>query len=79
VVKAVEFFAGISSAKPINVTDSKGHNDTLTRNPSMGNLLSGNLVKIPLPPAVTDAAHPFTLFFDNNSMEDLWMAITWGG
>jgi hypothetical protein len=20
-----------------------------------------------------------TLYFDNNSMEDLWLAITWGG
>jgi hypothetical protein len=34
---------------------------------------------VPLPAAITDATSPpLTLFFDNNTMEDLWMAITWG-
>jgi len=63
----------------VNITDSKANNDTLVRNPLLGNLLAGNLVKIPLPAAITDTTHPpLTLFFDNNSMEDLWIAITWG-
>jgi hypothetical protein len=32
-----------------------------------------------LPAAVTDATHPpLILNFDNNSMEDLWIAIKWG-
>jgi len=78
VVKAVEFFAEMSPTTPINVKDAKGNSDTLVSNPLIGGLLSGNLVKIPLPLAVTDAARPFTLFFDNNSMEDLWIAIKWG-
>jgi hypothetical protein len=78
VVKAVQFFAETASTTPINVTDGKGHGDTLVSNPLLGNLLSGSLTKIPLPLAVTDVAHPFNLFFDNNSMEDLWIAIKWG-
>jgi len=61
VLKAVEFFAETSSTTPIDVTDRKGNSDSLASNPLMGNLLAGNLVKIPLPLAVTDVAHPFTL------------------
>ena len=78
IVKSVEFFAKSSSTASINVIDSKGNTDTLVSNPLLGTLLAGSLVKITPPPAVTDPAHPFTLFFDNNSMEDLWIAITWG-
>jgi hypothetical protein len=45
----------------------------------MGNLLVGSLSKIALLAAISDATHPpLTLYFDDNSMEDLWMAITWG-
>ena len=53
--------------------------DTLTQNPLLGNLLTGSLVNIkPLPEAVSDTTHgPFTLYFDSNSMEDLWLAVTW--
>jgi Tc toxin complex TcA C-terminal TcB-binding domain len=78
VIKAVEFFAEISSITSISVTDSHGNIDKLVSNPLLGNLLSGSLAKILPPPAVTDPAHPFTLFLDNNSMEDLWIAIKWG-
>jgi hypothetical protein len=47
--------------------------------PSDGSLLSGILSHIPPPAAVTDAAHPpLTLRFDDNSMSDVWLAITWG-
>ena len=79
-IKAVEFFAEMLTANTtVNITNSKANNDTLVRNPLLGNLLAGNLVKIPLPAAITDTTHPpLTLFFDNNSMEDLWIAITWG-
>ena len=73
-VKAFELFAESSSTTPVNVTGAGSV--TLVSNPLMGNLLSGNLV--PPPSAVTDPAHPFNLFFDNNSMVDLWIAITWG-
>jgi hypothetical protein len=54
-------------------------NDTLSENPLLGDLLTGSLSNISRPAAVTDATHPpLTLYFDNNSMEDLWLAITWG-
>jgi hypothetical protein len=77
VVKAIQFFAETASTTPVNITDGKGHGDTLVSNPLLGNLLAGSLVKIPKPPAV-DEAHPFNLLFDNNTMQDLWIAIQWG-
>lgn len=84
-VKAVEFFAEMppsSSTATININDQaamSGNNDTLARNPLLNNLLTGNLNKIALPAAITDATHPpLTLYFDNNTMDDLWLAITWG-
>jgi hypothetical protein len=59
--------------------DLSGNADALTKNPAMGNLLVGSLSKIALPASISDATHPpLTLYFDDNSMEDLWMAITWG-
>lgn len=85
-LKAVHFFAEMTSADTtpsINVygkADKSGNPDTLARDPLLGNLLAGSLTKItPLPAAITDATNPpLTVYFDNNSMEDLWLAITWG-
>jgi hypothetical protein len=84
-LKAVEFFAEMppsDNTPSINLNDKpdkSGNSDTLVRNPSLGNLLAGSLTKIAPPAAITDATHPpLTLFFDNNSMEDLWLAVTWG-
>jgi hypothetical protein len=82
-VKAVEFFAQMPStgASVVNINDAAnmtGHNTALVKNPLLGNLISGSLGSNALPPPVTDAAHPFVRYFDDNSMEDLWMAITWG-
>jgi hypothetical protein len=76
-VKAVEFFSETTAAT-INIT-SAGNTDTLTRNSLLNNLLTGNLTKIALPAAITDSTHPpLSLTFDNNAMNDLWIAITWG-
>jgi hypothetical protein len=84
-LKGVEFFAEMpqgDNTPSININDKadkSGNNDTLPRNPLLGNLLVGSLSKIPLPAAITDAAHPpLTLYFDDNSLKDLWLAITWG-
>jgi len=81
----VEFLAQMlptNKASTVNINDKadlSGNADALTKNPAMGNLLAGSLNKIALPAAVTDGTHPpLTLYFDDNSMEDLWMAITWG-
>jgi receptor-binding and translocation channel-forming TcA subunit of Tc toxin len=84
-LKAVEFFAEMPPANKTSVinvstqSNKGGKNDTLVKNPLLGNLLVGSLANIkPLPPAITDPAHPLTLYLDNNSMTDLWLAITWG-
>jgi hypothetical protein len=85
-LKAVQFFAEMTPADTtpsINVygkADKSGNSDTLARDPLLGNLLAASLTKItPLPAAITDATNPpLTVYFDNNSMEDLWLAITWG-
>jgi hypothetical protein len=84
-VKAIEFFAEmpqLSATTTINMNSQAnlgGNNDTLTVNPVLNNLLVGSLNKIALPSAITDATHPpLTIYFDNNSMEDLGLAITWG-
>lgn len=75
-IKGVEFFAEMSTAKTtVTMTDTNGKQYTLAANPAMGGLLVGSLNK-PFPPAVSDAA--LSLTFDANSMEDLWLAITWG-
>jgi hypothetical protein len=86
-LKAIEFFAEMPSGDTtttININNQPDlagtKKDTLVKNPLVGNLLTGSLAKnIPLPAAITDAKHPpLLLYFDNNSMEDLWIAITWG-
>jgi hypothetical protein len=79
-VKAVQLFAEMAPGKTaVTVSDAGGNSDTLARNPLMGGLLAGKLAHIPLPAAITDATHPaLTLRFDDNSMSDLWLAITWG-
>ena len=84
-VKALEFFAEMptsSSTATININskaDLSGNNYTLAKNPLLNNLLTGSLPPAALPAAITDATHPpLTLYFDNNSMDDLWLTITWG-
>jgi hypothetical protein len=84
-IKGVEFFVEMPSGDTTitvdmnDKADKSGNKDSLVKNPLLGNLLSGALNKIATPSAVTDATHPaLTLHFDNNSMENLWLAITWG-
>ncbi|HEY2231723.1 MAG TPA: hypothetical protein VGI22_29080, partial [Xanthobacteraceae bacterium] len=83
--KGVEFFAEMAAGDTtatVNLNDKadqSGKRDSLVKNPQLGNLLSGSLAKIALPAAVSDATHPpLTLYFDHNSMENLWMSINWG-
>lgn len=52
--------------------------DSLNRTPSIGNLIAGNLGKIDKPATITDANKPCTLYFDNDSMEELWITVAWG-
>lgn len=82
-LKAVEFFVQMPAGDKtttLNGSDQAqgGNTFALSRNPLLGNLLVGNLPKASLPAAVTDAAHPLSLYFGHNSMDDLWVTITWG-
>jgi hypothetical protein len=51
-----------------------GQTDALTPNAALGNLLTGSLSNIALPAPVG----PFTLFFEDNSLDELWLAARWG-
>ena len=84
-LKAVQFFAEMApgdKTTTIHLNDKaagSGNSDTLALDPAMGGLLSGALTKIALPATVTDSTHPgLDVFLDNNSMQDLWIALTWG-
>ncbi len=84
-VLAVQFFAQMdpaNSATTVNINDKpdlSGKADTLVPDPLLNNLFTGTLTNIALPAAISDATHPpLTLYFDNNAMDDLWLAITWG-
>jgi hypothetical protein len=84
-LKGIQFFAEMPSgaATLVNVNikpDLSGNNYTLVADPLLNNLLTGSIGKADYPAAISDATHPpLTLYFDNNSMNDLWMALTWGG
>ena len=60
----------------VNDVPTAGIKDTLAKDIALGNLLVGKLVNITLPPAPTGE---LKLFFDDNGIEDLWIAITWSG
>jgi len=84
-LKKVALFAEMlpgDTAGSVNVydkADRSGKTDALNRDPNLGNLVTGGLAQIALPAAVTDATHPpLTLHLDDNSMKDLWVALTWG-
>jgi hypothetical protein len=51
-----------------------GQSDTLKSNSALGKLLTGTLSNIELPAAVGQ----FTLFFADNSLDELWLAVKWG-
>ena len=77
-VKQVKLFAKtIASIKVSDKVDANGKLDEagkIALNGLLGELRTGELAK-------TESLSPtgqLTLFFGNNSMEDLWLALTWG-
>lgn len=79
-IRRVDFFVK-TEQDSVEIYDSidengapAGNNDTLVSDPSLGELRAGSLTNIPLPPPTGS----FTLYFDGNSMEELWLAVTWG-
>lgn len=83
-LKAVALFAEMTDGNIVNLSifekaDKSGKIDSLNQNPALGNLLTGSLLHIPRPRAVSDRQHPqLTLYFDQNSMKNLWLTVTWG-
>lgn len=80
-VKSVQFFA--ETANPTSFYDgantATAKADALALNPLLG-LMAGSLSNVPLPPVVDPAnppPPPYTVYCDNHSMTDLWMAVTW--
>jgi hypothetical protein len=77
-IRWVNLFARTSNTDRVQVSDKddgSGILDSLyITDPSMGSLLQGGLVNIPLPPPTGQ----FTLFFDDTTMDDLWIEVKWG-
>jgi Tc toxin complex TcA C-terminal TcB-binding domain len=59
----------------VDQNDATVKKDLLARDTTFGNLLLGKLTQIALP---TNPVGEFQLFFDDNTMEDVWIAVTWG-
>jgi hypothetical protein len=73
-LKQMEFFAQTTNNVTLNdKADGTGNKDALVPDRTM-NLQAGSLKNIPLPAALGT----FTLYLGNNSMDDLWLAMTWG-
>lgn len=74
-IKRVDFLAKTNKNIDISTNvDGTGNIDTLVKEPSLGNLRTGKLTNIPLPAP----SGLFAVYFNDNSMEDLWLALTWG-
>jgi hypothetical protein len=79
-VKRVDFFAK-KGKDPMKITenaDGTGETDTLTKDNLFGNLWRGQLTHIPQIDQSAPLSIKFNLNFTDNSMEDLWLAVTWG-
>jgi hypothetical protein len=57
-----------------SATDNTKEDALTNADKSFGDLVSGKLAKIPLPAPVGN----FTLFFNDNTMSDLWITASWG-
>src|SRR5262249_39558621 len=72
-VKRVDLFAknARTDVKITDRADGTGQPDTLIKDTAMGELRAGKLTNIPLP----TPTGKFTLYFSDNSMDDLWLAL----
>ncbi|UVO28152.1 hypothetical protein [Bradyrhizobium arachidis] len=57
-------------------TDGATKHDTLTKDVTMGKVLTGNFTSMALPAAPVG---DLKLFFDDKELGDLWIAVTWSG
>jgi len=78
ILKRVDIFAKLTkdTATTIEVfenSNATGNQDSLDKDTYLNNFRVGKLTNIQLPAAIGE----FTLYFTDNSMEDLWLALTW--
>ncbi len=78
-LKSVRLFAKPTDKTKATITLSAqpnggGNVDQLDKDPSLRNLLAGKLKNIARP----NPTGKVTLFLDDNTMDDLWLAVTWG-
>ncbi|MBK9316761.1 MAG: hypothetical protein IPM55_21325 [Acidobacteria bacterium] len=89
VAKRVDLFAGESKDTKNEIEfssmlDNAGDldstvKDKLVKDPAFPGLRVGKLDKVPLPKPIHSAPEEvFTMYFNDNSMEELWIALTWG-
>jgi len=79
VLKRVDIFAKPTKDTETNIevfdnSDAAGDPDSMDKDSSLNDARVGKLTNIQLPAAIGE----FTLYFNDNSMEDLWLALTWG-
>jgi hypothetical protein len=72
--KATPVPARIDIADKADKNDADANKDTLSKDVALGSLLAARFQNIALPAPEGD----FTLFVDDNSLEDLWIFLTWG-
>jgi hypothetical protein len=80
-VERVEFFAKNGKAPMDIITenaDGTGNIDSLTQDKSLGDLWRGQLTHLPQIDQNASLSIKFNLNFTNNSMKNLWLALTWG-
>jgi hypothetical protein len=72
---AVTFYA--HTGKDVRISDApggSGNNDTLAEDDTIAGYRSGHLKNIALP----QPTGPWAFYFDDNTMDELWMAVAWG-
>jgi hypothetical protein len=78
VIQRADLF--VKTKKAVEITynpDGTGDKDTLVTDSSLGNLWTGLLTKASTKPVSTET-EKFTLYFNDKSVEDIWLALTWG-
>ena len=63
-----------NSTNSIKIFDNRDISDELTKDTTLENIFIGKFTNLELLSPVTD----LELFFENNDLEDLWFAVTWG-
>jgi Tc toxin complex TcA C-terminal TcB-binding domain/Neuraminidase-like domain len=79
VIRQANLFVNTTETITISYqADGGGVRDTLIQDGDFGNLQAGILTNLPnSTKPISTATEKFTLYFTDNSMEDIWLAIAW--